>query len=136
MKLYFFFSILFLYSIIICDNENNTDNGNGNEWTSPCELEKNPKSYKDCLNKTTEFIFEICCYLKGINSSNSNEEECVDISRDDTRNKHFLELAKEKIQNGTYWDDYNETYKSIELLICYGNYIFPKFILIIYFIFL
>ena len=134
MKLYDFFNIIILFSIIICDDNEEEEE---ETWRSPCETQKNPKNFEDCTRRSTEYIYEICCYLKASsNDSNIMEEECIDITRDDTRNQGTLNLAKEKIKNCTYWEDNNETYYMIESLRCYNKYIFPNFILINYFIFL
>ena len=124
MKLYCFFNIILFFLIIICDEIKT--------WHSPCELTENPESYEDCTKKSTEYIDEICCYLKA--SSNKSDEmtgECIDIARDDARNKDTIKMTKERIKNGTYWPNYNNTYDEIEILRCYSKNIFPNIIFMI-----
>ena len=100
-------------------------------WSSPCEVVKNPSSFHDCIGKSTEYVHEVCCYLKGI-QNNSEISECVDIVRDDTRSELDINNTKKNILNGTYWSKYDLVYNSIEILKC--NYIFPKLLLFYLFI--
>ena len=104
--------VLSLISLFIC-------------WSSPCEQIKNPSSFNECIGKSTEFVHEVCCYLKGV-KNNTNITECVDIFRDDIRSEIDINNTKKNIENGTYWDKYDLVYNSIEILKCYCNYIFPK----------
>ena len=99
-------------------------------WISPCERIINPSSYDDCKGKSTEFVYEACCFLKGVDDKGEEESECIDIERDHIRYDKNLNETKEKIINGTYWDSYNFKYTSIEILRCDNNYIYaPVFLL-------
>ena len=119
------FNIIFLiilFELCFCDEE----------WSSPCELTKNPTSYEDCKQKGTEFIHETCCYSKGI-QNNTELIECVEVSRDDVRTEESVEITKQRIIAGEYWDwdGYNLTYNSIEIFICSCKYLFPKISILI-----
>ena len=100
------------------------------EWSSPCESINNPLSYDDCKGKSTEFVYEACCFLKGIDNENIEISECVDIERDHIRYDHNLNETKRLIINGEYWEQYNLSYVSIEILQCSNNYISPRIILL------
>lgn len=116
---YYFNRIIFLslISISIC------------EWSSPCEQRLNPESFHDCIGRSTEYVHEVCCYLKGI-QNNTESSECVDIVRDDTRSELDINITKKNIESGEYWDKYDLEYESVEILKCNCNYIFPKFLLL------
>ena len=58
------------------------------------------------------------------------DTECVEVSRDDVRNKGDVEKTKQRILEGKYWQKYNDTYKSIEKLICSSDYIFTTIFLL------
>ena len=151
MTYYNLFIIIFFFSIIICNENTQSSESDLNEdledpknpeeeegdWHSPCENTKNPKSFEDCTHKSTEFIEEICCYLKGAipEYNDALGTECIDINRDDARNQKILNLTKAKIKNGTYWEEYNKSYVEIETIRCSSKHIFPKIILIFYLIF-
>ena len=152
MTYYNLFIIIFFFSIIICNENTQSSESDLNEdlegsknpeeeeerdWSSPCENTKNPKSFEDCTHKSTEFIEEICCYLKGAipEYNDALGTECIDINRDDARNQKILNLTKAKIKNGTYWEEYNKSYVEIETIRCSSKHIFPKIILIFYLIF-
>ena len=100
-------------------------------WESPCETMKNPNSTYDCIGKSTEYIEEVCCYLEGV-QDNEPIIECVDVDRDDVRSELDRNKTKKLIINGTYWENYDLTYNSIEILRCYYNYIFPKILLLLF----
>ena len=100
-------------------------------WESPCETMKNPNSTYDCVGKSTEYIEEVCCYLEGV-QDNETIIECVDVDRDDVRSELDRNKTKKLIINGTYWENYDLTYNSIEILRCYYNYIFPKILLLLF----
>ena len=52
------------------------------------------------------------------------EPECVEVSRDDVRNKGDVEKTRQKILEGKYWEKNNDTYDSIDKLICSSDYMF------------
>jgi hypothetical protein len=56
--------------------------------------------------------------------NNSYEPECVEVSRDDVRNKKDVEKTRQKILEGKYWEKNDDIYDSIDKLICSSNYIF------------
>ena len=132
MKLYtFFYIILLLFRLYNTGEEtegreeNDINEEKEEEYTSPCEDTDNPSSYNDCKQKSTEFIFEVCCFLNGTQFGKP-KRECVDVTKDDIRNEKELNNTRDRIKNGTYWDTYNETYNEINVLNCFSNYIFPK----------
>ena len=100
-------------------------------WESPCETMKNPNSTYDCVGKSTEYIEEVCCYLEGV-QDNETIIECVDVDRDDVRSELDRNKTKKLIINGTYWENYDLTYNSIEILRCYYNYIFPNILILLF----
>ena len=102
------------------------------DWRSPCENTTTPTSYENCKKRNTEYIYETCCYMEATQNGNY-EPECVEVSRDDVRNKGDVEKTKHKIMEGKYWEKNNETYDSIDKLICSSNYIFIS-IFILFFI--
>ena len=93
------------------------------EWRSPCENTTAPTSYESCKKKNTEYIYETCCYMEAT-QNNSYEPECVEVSRDDVRNKKDVEKTRQKILEGKYWEKNDDIYDSIDKLICSSNYIF------------
>ena len=69
------------------------------------------------MDRSCEYIEEICCYLES-KTNNTNRKECVDFNfydymRDDLKNN-----AINKIKNGVYWETYNLTYDEIISLKC------------------
>ena len=105
-------------------------------WKSPCEETKNPSSLEDCKGISTEFVHEICCFLKGRQFGESMSE-CVEVFRDDIRTKELINNTVKNIINGTYWDSdiYDLTYDSIDEFICSSNYILTeKFLIILIFL--
>ena len=102
------------------------------EFESPCEyINENEnftiKSYEDCKDRSSEYIYEICCFLRGKESKNNDtRNECVDINRDDKILDKGLNATKKKIMDGTYWNSWNGTYDSIEILDCHLGFIFMK----------
>ena len=130
MKLFYHFIIIFiLFFIIKCEEEEETDE---DEWSSECERTKNPSSIDECINKSTEFIYERCCYLYGMeNRSRINKSECVDVTKDDIINAEVLNQTRNMIFNGTYWDSYTDPYISIEIFRCFSKYNEPKFFFIL-----
>ena len=96
-----------------------------------------PKSYEDCHHRSTEFVYETCCYLKGLGVDDSDiKQECVDIIKDDTAKGKILNQTRERIKNGTYWENFNNTYKRIDILKCYSNYVQQKLFLTLFLLFL
>ena len=93
------------------------------EWSSPCENTTSPSSYENCKKKNTEYIYETCCYMEST-TDNIFETECVEVSRDDVRNKADVEKTRLRILEGTYWENYDEEYDSINKLICSSDYLF------------
>ena len=114
-------------------NTTETNSEEEEDYASPCEETQEASSYDDCKQKSTEFIYEVCCFLKGQQHGNP-KLECIDVTRDDIRKEKDLNLTRDKIKNGTYWSSYNDTYDSIESIICFSNYYFLKIYL--FFIFL
>ena len=84
---------------------------------SPCEQSTNVKGFKDCKGKKAEEDYEICCYCKSIMDFDPNTTyyTCVDITAKDVKTKKGKEDVIKRIENGTYWDSYNETGKILEL---------------------
>ena len=125
----YIFQIIAIFLLILkhtfCDEDDEE------EWASPCESIKNPKSYEDCRGKSTEFVYEACCFLKGVDNENVEEAECVDIERDHIRYDKNLNETKRLIINGTYWESYNLSYNSIEILRCDNYNISPSIIIIL-----
>ena len=124
----FYIILLILFRLYNSDNEDFEDY----DKASACELTENVESFEDCKQRSTEFVYEVCCFLEGT-LHGEEEKECVDIIRDDVRNKVDLNITREKIKNGTYWSTYNETYDSIKDFRCFSNYFFSK-IYLFYFI--
>ena len=58
------------------------------------------------------------------------EPECVEVSRDDVRNKKDVEKTRLKILEGKYWEKENDTYDSIDKLICSSDYMFISIFLL------
>ena len=100
------------------------------KWFSPCELTENPTSYESCKKRNTEFIYETCCYMEATQNG-EYEPECVDVSRDDVRNKEDVEKTRLKILDGIYWEKDDEKYDSIDKLICSSNYILTTIFLLL-----
>ena len=63
-------------------------------------------------------------------TDNIFETECVEVSRDDIRNKADVEKTRVRILEGTYWEKYDEEYDSINKLICSSDYIFMTIFLL------
>ena len=99
------------------------------KWSSPCEETKNPTSYESCKKRNTEFIYETCCYMEAT-QNHIFEPECVEVSRDDVRNKKDVEKTRIKILEGKYWEKDDETYDSIDKLICSSDYMFISIFLL------
>ena len=99
------------------------------EWSSPCENTTNPSSYENCKKRNTEYIYETCCYMEST-TNDTFETECVEVSRDDVRNKADVEKTRVRILEGTYWEKYDEEYDSINKLICSSDYIFMTIFLL------
>ena len=59
------------------------------------------------------------------------EPECIDVSRDDVRNKEDVEKTRLKILDGIYWEKDDEKYDSIDKLICSSNYILTTIFLLL-----
>ena len=112
MKIYLVLSLII--NIIFSDDS---------EWTSPCENTTAPTSYESCKKKNTEYIYETCCYMEATQNG-EYEPECIDVSRDDVRNKKDVEKTRQKILEGKYWEKNDDIYDSIDKLICSSNYIF------------
>ena len=110
---------LLLFNFIYCD------------WASPCERVQNPTSYDDCKGKSTEFVYEACCYLRGVNSEFIAGAECVDIERDHIRFDKDLNQTKQLILHGMYWDKYNLSYKTIEEFRCFNCYIYSSQVILL-----
>ena len=122
--------LIFLMTIIFVQNDPQEEEEE--EWKSPCERTKNPTSIEDCTGKSTEFVDETCCFLKG-KQFGGDMLECVEVIRDDVRTKALINNTVRNIINGTYWapDVYNLTYDSIEEFRCSNKYIVQQMILII-----
>ena len=128
------------------EEEEKTDTGNFDinmdEYQSPCEYineDENTtiKSYDDCKDRSSEFIYEICCFLRGRESGeNETKNECVDINRDDKIKDKNFNITKKKIMNGTYWKSWNGTYDLIETINCHLAFIYMKKAFILFWIFL
>ena len=99
------------------------------KWSSPCEETKNPTSYESCKKRNTEYIYETCCYMEAT-QNHTFEPECVEVSRDDVRNKKDVEKTRIKILEGKYWEKDDETYDSIDKLICSSDYMFISIFLL------
>ena len=99
------------------------------EWHSPCEKTKNATSYESCKKKSTEYIYETCCYMEATQNG-LFETECVEVSRDDVRNKGDVEKTRQKILHGIYWEKDDELYESIDKLICSSDYILTTIFLL------
>ena len=107
---YFAFLIFVLFNQILL--QENIDG-----YESPCESIETVEKFEDCLDRSCEYIEEICCYLES-KTNNTNRKECVDFNfydymRDDLKNN-----AINKIKNGVYWETYNLTYDEIISLKC------------------
>ena len=93
------------------------------EWSSPCENTTDPTGYESCKKRNTEYIYEACCYMEATQNG-EYEPECVEVSRDDVRNKGDVEKTRQKILEGKYWVNNNDAYDSIDKLICSSDYMF------------
>ena len=107
---YFVFLIFVLFNQILL--QENIDG-----YESPCESIETVEKFEDCLDRSCEYIEEICCYLES-KTNNTNRKECVDFNfydymRDDLKNN-----AINKIKNGVYWETYNLKYDEIISLKC------------------
>ena len=120
MKLMKFYILLLIIIIYISPSS---------EWQSPCENTTDPTGYESCKKKNTDYIYETCCYMEATENTTS-EPECIEVSRDDVRNKGDVEKTKQRILEGKYWQKYDDTYKSIEKLICSSDYIFTTIFLL------
>ena len=127
MKFYILLSLII--NIII-----SSPSSSSSEWLSPCEKTELPISYENCKQKNTEYVYETCCYMEATQNG-TYEPECVEVSRDDVRNKTDVEKTRLKILEGIYWENYDDKYDSINILICSSDYIFIT-IFLLFFIFL
>ena len=116
----FFGFLLLILFIQIFSNDDFYDYSN---YSSPCELEPNPKTFEDCLGLSCEFIEEKCCYLEAVDSTNSTNKECIDFYVYDYMREDLKQKAIQKIMNGTYWESYDGTYKKIIELKCKDEYL-------------
>ena len=121
MKVMKFYILLSLIINIILSS--NSSSSSSSEWTSPCEQTKLPISYENCKQKSTEYVYETCCYMEATQNG-IYEPECVEVSRDDVRNKTDVEKTRLRILEGIYWEKYDDKYDSIDKLICSSDYIF------------
>ena len=71
------------------------------------------ESYDNCKQRSSEYIYEVCCFLEG-NLHGHEQKECVDVIRDDVRKEADLNITRDKIKNGTYWNTYNNSYDYIK----------------------
>ena len=122
MKLYKLSIIVFI--VFVCLSHTQQEESD-DEYQSPCEYINNDEnktvtSYEDCKNRSSEYIYEICCFLRGNQTDgNGTKNECVDINRDDKIKDKDFNITKRKIKNGTYWPSWNGTYTYIETLYCH-----------------
>ena len=119
---YFAFLIFVLFNQILL--QENIDG-----YESPCESIETVEKFEDCLDRSCEYIEEICCYLES-KTNNTNRKECVDFNfydymRDDLKNN-----AINKIKNGVYWETYNYTYDEIISLRCNSKNLCPHIFLL------
>ena len=98
-------------------------------WTSPCESINSPPEYESCKKRNTEYIYETCCFMEATQYG-KYDTECVEVSRDDVRNKGDVEKTRQRILEGKYWVDEPEPYDSIDKLICSSDYIFTSIFLL------
>ena len=124
---------IFYIILILLFRFNNSDDEEFEDYdkASACEKTENVESYDDCKQRGTEYVYEVCCFLEGA-LHGEEEKECVDIIRDDVRNKVDLNITRDKIKNGTYWSTYNESYDYIKDFRCFSNYIFSNNFLIFF----
>ena len=132
MKHYNSYLVILIILMTIIFVQNDPLEEEEEEWKSPCERTKKPNSIEDCTGKSTEFVDETCCFLKG-KQFGGDMLECVEVIRDDVRTKELINNTVRNIIQGTYWepDVYNLTYDSIEEFRCSNKYIVQQMILII-----
>ena len=131
MKFYKINKILLIFTLCLSLSLEQGETEENEEYRSPCEYINDNKSlitsYEDCKNRSSEYIYEICCFLRARKWNESViENECVDINRDDKILDKSLNATKTKIMNGTYWDSWNGSYDYIEILDCHIDFIFMK----------
>ena len=120
---FFEFLLLILFIQIFSDDYFDDYFYDDSNYSSPCELEPNPKTFEDCLGLSCEFIEEKCCYLEAVNSKNLTNKECIDFYVYDYMREDLKQKAIQKIINGTYWESYNYTYQKIIELKCKDEYL-------------
>ena len=86
---------------------------------SQCESVQDPFDFSSCKGKSAESNSETCCFAI-IKDNDGEDEECVDIKKEDAADEEKLKAAVEKIKNGEYWDNYNGKYEKFEI-VCNSN---------------
>ena len=81
---------------------------------SACESVEDPTGLSSCEGKTTSSNTETCCYSK-YSDSDGNGTECIEIKSEDANNNEKLEATLKLILEGDYWEDYIDTYYSLEV---------------------
>ena len=81
---------------------------------SECESESNPTGVSSCIGKTTSSNSETCCYSK-YNDEDGDGNECIEIKSVDAETNEKLESTLFLILEGKYWEDYTDSYNSLNV---------------------
>lgn len=89
-------------------------------YPDECETTLHPQGWEQCKGKETDLPEEICCFVIGKRAITMQDTThwCTDIRREDIETPEKFEITKERIRNGTYWSDVNETF-SLEYITCW-----------------
>ena len=85
-------------------------------FQSACEDVENPSGFSDCKGKaTSDSNIETCCFNKYTDKDGEGLKECVEINKTDAFYEEKLDEAEDSIEAGTYWKDYETSYKEVDL---------------------
>ena len=89
---------------------------------SPCVL-KEPDGPEECFNEATEYFEQTCCFFigtyKNVNNETVHGKGCLEALRIDVSTGEKKAITQKKIENGTYWENY-EGIQNMESFLCYS----------------
>ena len=98
---------------------------------SECEQTENPTGLKDCKGKKTEDPkTETCCYVKSQNFIKEGQTDytCIDVTAEDVKTPEGKAEVIRKIENGIYWEGYEEKGKILDLQ-CGAEFLYPLMVM-------
>ena len=84
-------------------------------FQSECEDVTDPTGVSSCKGKTTSSNSETCCYSKYNDDKDGDGNECIEIKSVDAETNEKLESTLFLILEGKYWEDYTDSYNSLNV---------------------